>query len=344
MRQRLAIIVTIAVVLGLLILLNVANYVQTTEPADSELTPNRSTYNSGATGTRVLYDLLNEAGYKVMRWRESPNLLLSQSRAKVSTFVVIGRIRLPFEENEAKDLLSWVTQGGRLVIIDRNPDFRLLAKSGEWTIASYFSEYPSPDIDPAKVEEMTAGISAIHPVQPTLLTREVQAVRPSRFAAFVTFFREKAKTEAKPQEHGGITIKPVPFEKESPAPLPAASPENKPPPAIVTSPAPVVHLSDAKGAVLLDYPHGAGRIIVLSDPYIVANGGIKLEDNLQLAIDTIAGSSGLIAFDEYHQGRAANHNALISYFAGTPILAICGQFILIVLIILWTRGRRFGRP
>jgi len=96
--------------------------------------------------------------------------------------------------------------------------------------------------------------------------------------------------------------------------------------------------------VLVDYQYGAGRIIVLSDPYIVANGGLKLEDNLQLAINTVAGSNGLIAFDEYHQGRAATHNALVTYFAGTPILAICGQLILIVLVILWTHGRRFGRP
>jgi len=224
MRQRLAIIVTIAVILGLLIVLNVANYVQTTEQADSELMPNRSTYNSGATGTRALYDLLNEAGYKVMRWRESPNTLVSQSRAKVSTFVVVGRLLLPFEQDEAKNLLLWVEEGGRLVIIDRHPDFRLLAKSGDWTIAPYFSEYPPPDIDPAKPEEMTQGVTSIRPVQPTLLTNEVQSVRPSRFAAFITFFREKATTEAKSPEHGGATSNPVPFQDESRAPVPAASP------------------------------------------------------------------------------------------------------------------------
>src|SRR6267143_4220185 len=135
MRQRLAIIVTIAVVLGLLIALNAANYVQTSEQPDSELMPNRSTYNSGATGTRALYDLLNEAGYKVTRWRESPRILLSQARAKVATFVVIGRTLVPFEEEEARNLLLWVEQGGRLVLIDRRPDAQLLPKSGDWTIS-----------------------------------------------------------------------------------------------------------------------------------------------------------------------------------------------------------------
>ena len=35
---------------------------------------------------------------------------------------------------------------------------------------------------------------------------------------------------------------------------------------------------------------------------------------------------------------------LSSYFAGTPVLAICGQIVLLILLMLWTRGRRFARP
>jgi hypothetical protein len=96
--------------------------------------------------------------------------------------------------------------------------------------------------------------------------------------------------------------------------------------------------------MLVDYPHGAGRIIVLSDPYMVANGGIGLADNLQLAINVIAGGGGLIAFDEYHQARPATSNHLLAYFSGTPIVWMFVQGALVVLAILWTRGRRFARP
>src|SRR5205085_6216418 len=53
---------------------------------------------------------------------------------------------------------------------------------------------------------------------------------------------------------------------------------------------------------------------------------------------------GLIAFDEYHQGRATTHNQLLSYFAGTPIMAMIGQLGLIVLVVVWSSGRRFARP
>ena len=340
MRQRLVIIVSIAVVLGILIVLNTANYVQTRERPDTELTPNRSTYNAGATGTRAFYDLLNEAGYKVMRWRESPGFLLSENRARVSTFVIIGTTLRPLADDEIASLLLWVNQGGRLVIIDRFAD-DVLPKSGGWIITDEFGEYPG-GTDPANADEMTRGVSSIHPVQPTLLTHNVQSVRLSRFASVIKFVYAKSKPESEAAEHGGVTTDPAPFESEEP-PTPAPASENKQSPEVVLSPAPVVHLSNSKGAVLVDYPYGKGRVVVLSDPYVVANGGIRLEDNLQLAINTVAGNQGVIAFDEYHQGRGITQNALAAYFAGTPILAICGQLALLVLVILWTRGRRFGR-
>ncbi|HEX6730462.1 MAG TPA: hypothetical protein VF074_10645, partial [Pyrinomonadaceae bacterium] len=110
------------------------------------------------------------------------------------------------------------------------------------------------------------------------------------------------------------------------------------------SPAPVVHVADEQGALLVDYSYGAGRIIILTDPYIVANGGIELRDNLRLATNAITSSGGLIAFDEYHQGRGITRNAFVGYFAGTPVLPIAAQIILLVALVLWTRGRRFGRP
>ncbi len=58
----------------------------------------------------------------------------------------------------------------------------------------------------------------------------------------------------------------------------------------IRSPAPVVHIADNNGALLVDYAYGAGRIVVLSDPYIVCNGGIRLNDNLQLALNTLGGA------------------------------------------------------
>ena len=58
----------------------------------------------------------------------------------------------------------------------------------------------------------------------------------------------------------------------------------------------------------------------------------------------LAGSGGLIAFDEYHQGRGITRNALISYFSGTPVIPVLAQIVLLILLVLWTRSRRFARP
>ena len=71
MRQRLLIIVTVGVVVGLLIALNAASYVKVEENTESEMSPDRSTFNTGATGTRALFDFLRESGHEVARWRDS---------------------------------------------------------------------------------------------------------------------------------------------------------------------------------------------------------------------------------------------------------------------------------
>ena len=48
--------------------------------------------------------------------------------------------------------------------------------------------------------------------------------------------------------------------------------------------------------------------------------------------------------DEFHHGKGAIQNNFAGYFAGTPVLLLAAQIGLIVLLILWSRGRRFGRP
>ena len=90
MRQRLGIIISIILAIGMLIVINSVAYVSEDEKADSEVSPNRSTYNAGATGTRALFDFLNESGYSAMRWREPPDRLLGISGQKIKTFVFIG--------------------------------------------------------------------------------------------------------------------------------------------------------------------------------------------------------------------------------------------------------------
>lgn len=318
MRQRLTIILTFVVIIGLLVVLNTLTYVKQDKIEDQEINPNRSTYHSGPTGTRALHDFLNESGYKVMRWRKTPEKLLNDSE-RVRTFVVVGRTQAAFTEEEALALRRWVAFGGRFVLIDREIDPDLVPKSGGWTISSREFGFPNLDVNPADASQMTQNVIALQPVQPTALTRDVDAVMPSRFASRINIVATtEENAEHDPDDLGNNMLD--------------------------GSPAPTVHIADRAGPLLVDYAYGLGHIIVLSDPYIVTNGGIRLNDNLQLAINTVAGREGLIAFDEYHQGKGITQNEFAQYFAGTPVLAFAAQILLLVLLILWTNARRFGRP
>ena len=321
MRQRLAIILTFVVIIGLLVILNTLTYVKEDKAEDKEINPNRSTYHSGPTGTRALHDFLNESGYKVIRWREAPEKLMSNSGQLVTTFVVVGPTQVSFTEDEAIALSHWVARGGRFVLIDRAIDPALTPKSGSWIINSTELALPTLDVNPADASQMTRDVTAVQPVQPTILTRGVESVMPSRFASRLSIIASTRQ--------GGEEFDPTDLTSEGDP---------------VTTGAPIVHISDQSGALLVDYSYGLGSIVVLSDPYIVANGGIRLNDNLQLAINTLAGREGLIAFDEYHQGRGITQNAFAHYFAGTPVLPLAAQIVVLVLLVLWTNARRFGRP
>src|SRR6185503_5254756 len=349
MRQRLGIILTIVLAVGILVAINSAAYVTEEKQHDSELMPNRSTYNSGATGTRALHDFLNESGYPVMRWREPPDKLLGTSGDKVRTFVIVGRPRVSIDEEEAQTLLLWVERGGRLVIIDRRPDEQLLPRSGEWKVTTEFLDF-AISADPDQVDQMTEGVKPLEPSQPTLLTQDVELVMPSRYFAAVKFFQlskeEKQKTGPKisANEQTGRDDNSNEDSEESPTVNSGKGPTVIAATSTSVSPAPVVHLSTSKAPLLVDYPHGKGRIVLLGDPYIVANGGIGLKDNLRLTTNILAVSEGLVAFDEFHQGHGTSRNPFVGYFEGTPVLAICGQIGLLILLMLWTRGRRFARP
>lgn len=366
MRQRLTVILTFVVIIGLLVIINMLSHVQEDDSRDLEFAPNRSTYHSGPTGVRALHDFLNESGYRVMRWREPPAKLLGRSGEMVRTLVVVGKTRLPLEEEEISALKGWVATGGRLVVVDRSPDRGLLSTHTGWAISVADGDLPNFDTNPSDVTQMTKDVTELKPVQPTLVTSDVESVMPSRFASrFVIAAIPKPSPVAISQYREGQTVigmpSPTPEEDDAWVPSTDQLPEEaSPPPAASSSPvviedddddysvnsAPVTHVGDAKGALLVDYAYGSGHVILLSDPYVVANGGIVLKDNLVLAINMLGGpqTSGLIAFDEYHQGRGITQNAFASYFAGTPVLPIAGQLVLLVLVVLWTNGRRFARP
>jgi len=115
------------------------------------------------------------------------------------------------------------------------------------------------------------------------------------------------------------------------------------------------HVGDQTGSVLIDFRYGKGRMVLLGEPYIVANNGIKVSDNLVLSLNIVRDiPAGVIAFDEYHHGYGAyalNRSGMVGvflnlydYFKQTPVGGVLAQLGFIAGIWVYSRGRRFTRP
>ena len=368
MRQKVGIILGLALLILILIGLNAATYVQKEKTPDNEIIPNRSSFNSGATGTQALYTLLAETGRSVVRWQSPMDGLSTQSvRNAPRTFVVIGRMRREFEDIEIKQILEWVNGGGRLVLIDREIDERITKAIAVWQLTKKTNDLELLYLtDPSDIPQMTSGMPASRPVQPSVFTASVNAVQTSRFASHIELSMKDPETVQTTGSGFGITgqSQSTPHDFYDPTPSPTAAVEEEeydaPPPPPAKAPslttvqgdevagdaafsAPVVHVIGNQRNVLVDIPYGAGEIVLLSDPFIVSNAGIGLVDNAQLAINMVSSGSGLIAFDEFHQGYGANRNQFFAYFSGTPVIAIFVQIALIIFLVMLSRSRRFAR-
>ena len=384
MKQYILVLIFLVLLLGILVGLNAVSYTKLEQKPDSEYNPNRSSYNSGTTGTSAFYALLAETGNKVTRWQQPPSALLSPAGSKIRTLVLIGTPRKFVSDEEAAKILLWVSKGNRLVLIDRFPHADLLKTESNWKLAPISSvsgtEPSHANIDLSNTALLTDKIAAAKPVQPTSLMKGITAVQPSVLASSIKLeYSDKPETEEKGLfKLGSIEGPPPPTPKtnkltgqpagnksekirqETPVlttsstPLPSSGTGSggiSGPAAsdlsvvknAATPVAPVIHLANTEKDILADYPYGQGRIVFLSDPFIVSNAGIKLVDNATLAVNLVAMDKGTIAFDEFHQGFGAE-NTFFRYFAGTPVLALLGQAILLVFVLVWTQGRRFARP
>ncbi|MEP6903108.1 MAG: DUF4350 domain-containing protein [Actinomycetota bacterium] len=397
MRQKIFIILGLAVLIIVLVGLNAVSYTQKETELESEARPNRSTYNTGATGTRAFFDLLTETGRKTVRWQDPIAELLTSGKNKPSTFVIIGETRGELTEEEATQLLQWVAGGGKLVIINREPPKNLVKTTANWNVFFNTSfRRPSFNTDASDQKQMTAGIKAAMPIQPTVYTKGVNGVQTSAFATSINF-EHLTDEEIQNKPKNGLG-KPTTFSKSTPKyepppksfPTPAANSNSTPKPngqgdgsgsdsgagdgrseinkivngnvkidkvvvkktpapmtdgkfETVALSAPVVHLTTDTRNILVDVPYGSGQIVFLSDPYIVANGGINLVDNAQLAINVVASRGETIAFDEFHQGYGSNSNHLFQFFAGTPVVPIFLQVALLIGLIFFSQSRRFAR-
>lgn len=331
MKQKLFVLIFLILLVAVLAGLNAASYVQKEKTPDRESQPNRSSFNSGATGTQAFYALLSETGRHVMRWQDSPGALLTAKKDTPAVFVLIGSMRREFTDPEYDDLLRWVADGGRLVVIDRNPSAKLLTTTANWKldIESTLS-FSLFSVDPTDQKEMTGTAAAIKPIQPSVLSQRVNAVQPSQFSSSIVLGQFADANESGEQKR-----------QDKPPPPPRSTTIAA---EVPNSAGPVIHISDGSKNIVVDAPYGEGSIVFVADPYIVSNGGIAIADNAQLAINLAAAGDRIVAFDEYHQGYGNDSNRFLQFFAGTPVVAIFLQMFVIIGFVLFSQSRRFGRP
>lgn len=231
MKQKLLIFGALFFLILLLIGLNAVSYVKKDKKPDDEFKPNRSSYNAGSTGTRAFYDLLAETGRKVVRWERPASELWENRTAKNApeTFVMIGGIRAT-SDAELKKLLEWVDRGGKLVVIDRRPQNDLLTTTADWHLSIKAEENPPYEyIDPFDTALMTKNVVAAQPAQPTVYTKGVNSIQPSRFSASLLFERYKntepsSKESSKDKPVTGTGIGRGESGQTMPPPAPARTP------------------------------------------------------------------------------------------------------------------------
>lgn len=360
MKQKLLIFLFLILLVTLLVGLNAASYVQKQKVPDNEVLPNRSSFNPGTTGTQAFYTLLNESGRKTVRWQQPPAELLTAGDRTPAVFVVVGRVKRQFEPVEVEELLRWVSNGGRLVVIDREPPEGLLTTTANWTLKADTPEDPwLYTVDPSNKDELIGETPAVKPIQPSPLTHSINAVQPSRFASSITFARFFDNSAEPPPPPAVEEPEALEFQEEdepaanydeqgffnmpSPTPLQPAD-LNEYDVATPSQIAPLVHFASAEKNLVVDVPFGNGRIVYLSDPFIVSNVGIASVDNAQLGINLVAAGNGVIAFDEYHQGFGSDNNRFLQFFEGTPVIAIFLQAAVLVGLVFFSQSRRFARP
>ncbi len=385
MKRYFGIIAAGVIVLIVLFALSAAGTVTLDRPPEDEYMPNRSSYNTGATGTRAFYQLLEEFGFRVERWRENyKNLNLGGSKAKDAALIIVGPYKDYASKKERTELQRWVADGGQLLIVSRAPGSQF------GNAVETVNRKASYEFKGNKPEDFIEPNSDILISQPTGLTKNLRGIAISKLAARLKFSRQEKFSkpndedievdssddeESEPPPVALPTPKatpkvalvaapdslptpkpiPTPMPKSTPTPVPGAVAEGVPDGVKVITKeldlfslsAPVVHLGDSEGAVLAECAYGKGRVIFLSDPFVVANNGIRQGSNVNLAvnlIEALGGQQRKIFFDEYHHGFQSQSNSMMTYFRGTAVPLIFAQLCLVALLLTFSYGKRFARP
>ena len=110
-------------------------------------------------------------------------------------------------------------------------------------------------------------------------------------------------------------------------------------------------LKDDFGAVVWQEKLGKGKVVYSTTPFIAANAYQDYPNNFRYLADLVKKGKNTIYVDEYIHGYKDNQvqetegkGSLFGYFTQTPLFTALIQLGIVLLVIIWTQNRRFGKP
>jgi len=112
-----------------------------------------------------------------------------------------------------------------------------------------------------------------------------------------------------------------------------------------------ISLGDRFGAVVWEEKSEKGKVIFASTPYLAANAYQDNLSNFQYLASIVNQKGNKIFVDEYIHGykdadvrESQGEGDLFSYFAKTPLLPALVQVGVLLLVLIWAKNQRFGKP
>ncbi|ASC73632.1 hypothetical protein XM38_046030 [Halomicronema hongdechloris C2206] len=110
-------------------------------------------------------------------------------------------------------------------------------------------------------------------------------------------------------------------------------------------------LQDDQGLIVWRQPQSAGQLILAVTPHLAANAYQQAAGNFPWLADLVTQAGGPIWVDEYLHGyreaeasATAGASSWLTYLAQTPLVLVCGQIVVICLLIGWAQNRYLGAP
>jgi hypothetical protein len=111
-------------------------------------------------------------------------------------------------------------------------------------------------------------------------------------------------------------------------------------------------LGDRFGAIVWREPLGKGEVIYAVTPALAANAYQDVSGNFKFLLNLTTEGDRAVWVDEYVHGYKATaataaetgEKTWPSYLAGTPLLPVLAQILVVLGILIWANNRRFGQP